>query len=306
MRRTARTFAAIAAATLIALVAGCGSSTESPEPQETTAGFPVTVGSVTLEQRPERIVSLSPTATETLFAIDAGAQVVAADEFSNYPAQAPRTDLSGYQPNAEAVATYQPDLVVVVDDLNGIVGQLTALGIPTYVAPSATSLDDVYTQITDLGALTGHAAEAEALVNQMRDDIAKLIADLPQRETPLTYYYELDNNYYSVTSDTFVGSLLSNAGLVNIADAAAEGSDYPKLSAEVIISADPDLIFLADATCCGESAETVAARPGWGNLKAVSNGSVVELDSDIASRWGPRVVDLQRVIVEAVARVPVG
>ncbi|HLT10722.1 MAG TPA: ABC transporter substrate-binding protein, partial [Micromonosporaceae bacterium] len=258
------------------------------------------------EQRPERIVSLSPTATETLFAIDAGAQVVAADEFSNYPAQAPRTDLSGYQPNAEAVATYQPDLVVVVDDLDGIVGQLSSLGIPTYVAPSATNLDDVYAQITDLGALTGHAAEAEALVNRMRDDIAKLIADLPQRDTPLTYYYELDNNYYSVTSNTFVGTLLSNAGLVNIADAAADSTDYPKLSAEVILNANPDLIFLADASCCGESAETVAARPGWGNLKAVTNGNVVELDSDIASRWGPRVVDLQRVIVEAAAQVPVG
>jgi len=306
MRRTARTIAAITTAALIALAAGCGSTTESPQAEQTAAGFPVTVGSVTLEQRPERIVSLSPTATETLFAIDAGSQVVAADEFSNYPPEAPRTDLSGYQPNAESVATYQPDLVVVVDDLDGIVGQLSSLGIPTYVAPSATNLDDVYAQITDLGALTGHAAEAEALVNRMRDDIAKLIADLPQRDTPLTYYYELDNNYYSVTSNTFVGTLLSNAGLVNIADAAADSTDYPKLSAEVILNANPDLIFLADASCCGESAETVAARPGWGNLKAVTNGNVVELDSDIASRWGPRVVDLQRVIVEAAAQVPVG
>ena len=304
-----RTLNALAAAAALALaVAGCGSTNEAPPPAgpAESAAFPVTVGNLTLEKKPERIVSLSPTGTEMLFAIDAGQQVIAVDDNSTFPANAPKTDLSAYQPNAEAIANHQPDLVVLSNDTDGIVAQLATLSIPTFVAPAATTLDDSYQQIRDLGKLTGHGAEADALAQQMREDIAKLVADLPDRTTPLNYYYELDPTFYSVTSKTFIGTLFSNAGLQNIADATAAGIDYPQLSAEVIVQASPDLIFLADTKCCGQSAATVAARAGWENITAVTTGGVVELDDDIASRWGPRVVDLQRAIVEAVAKAPVG
>ena len=92
---------------------------------------------------------------------------------------------------------------------------------------------------------------------------------------------------------------------MNLADAGNDTNAYPQLSAETIIKANPDLIFLADTKCCGQSATTVAARPGWDALTAVKNGGVIALDDDIASRWGPRVVDLQRIIVEAAAKAPV-
>jgi iron complex transport system substrate-binding protein len=304
MRRTTRSLATALVALSLAATA-CGSGDTPTTTPTAAADFPVTIGSLTLDQRPERIVSLSPTGTEMLFAVEAGSQVVAVDDFSTFPANAPKTDLSAYQPNAEAVATYQPDLVVLSNDSENIVARLQALSIPTFLAPAATTLDDTYQQIRDLGALTGHRAEAEALATQMRDEITKLVADVPSRTTPLTYYYELDPNYYSVTSKTFIGSLFANAGLQNIADATAGGNDYPQLSAEVIVSANPDLIFLADTVCCGQSAGTVAARPGWGGMTAVTTGGVVALDDDIASRWGPRVVDLQRAIVDAVAKTPV-
>jgi iron complex transport system substrate-binding protein len=306
MKRTLNALAAAAA--LVLAVAGCGSTNDTPPPAgpAESAGFPVTVGDLTLEKKPERIVSLSPTGTEMLFAIDAGQQVIAVDDNSTFPGNAPKTDLSAYQPNAEAIASHQPDLVVLSNDADGIVAQLATLSIPTFVAPAATTLDDSYQQIRDLGKLTGHGAEADALAQQMREDIAKLVADLPDRTTPLTYYYELDPTFYSVTSKTFIGTLFTNAGLQNIADATAVGTDYPQLSAEVIVQASPDLIFLADTKCCGQSAATVAARAGWENITAVTSGGVVALDDDIASRWGPRVVDLQRAIVEAVAQTPVG
>jgi iron complex transport system substrate-binding protein len=197
--------------------------------------------------------------------------------------------------------------VVLSDDIDKIVSQLGALKIPVYQMPAATTLDDSYQQIADLGTLTGRQAEASAVVDTMKSDIAKIVSGTPKRDKPLGYYYELDPTYYSVTSKTFIGQLLGMLGLTNIADAAdKQGSGYPQLNAEAIIKANPDLIFLADTKCCQQSADTVAKRPGWETITAVKNGGVVALDDDIASRWGPRVVDLLRAASDAVAKAPVG
>lgn len=304
-----RQITAVAAAVMFA-VAGCASDNDDPGPGATSApaaAYPVTVGTVTLDKRPEKIVSLSPSATEMLFAIGAGAQVTAADDNSNYPPEAPKSELSGFQPNAEAIAAKSPDLVVLSNDTNKVVDQLTTLKIPVYLAASAVTLDDTYQQLNELGTLTGHVTEAASTVQRMKDDIAKLVKDVPQRATKLTYYYELDPTLYSVTSKTFIGALFAQAGLENVADVAdADGKKggYPQLSAEALVKSDPDLIFLADTKCCKQSLETVKARTGWANITAVKNGNVIELDDDIASRWGPRVVDLVRAITEAVAKVP--
>ncbi|MFS8477886.1 MAG: ABC transporter substrate-binding protein [Micromonosporaceae bacterium] len=306
-RRTPRILAAVLTVAALAL-SGCAGDARDDNPTPTGSGdaaFPVTVGELTLDKRPERIVSLAPVATETLFAIGAGAQVVAVDEMSNYPPEAPRTTLSGYKPNAEAIAGYAPDLVVISNDMDNISASLATLKIPVYLAPAAQTLDDVYAQIEDFGKLTGHADEAADLTRRMRDEIAKLVGDLPERSKKLTYFYELDPTLYTVTSKTFVGSLFALAGLENVADPSdTTGSGYPQLSAEALVKANPDLIFLADTKCCGQSPETVKARPGWADITAVRTGQIIVLDDDIASRWGPRVTDLVRAITEAVAKVP--
>jgi iron complex transport system substrate-binding protein len=309
MRRTPR----IIAAALVALtfvVAGCGSTPANPTPSASGTSadvFPVTVGPLTLTDRPDRIVVLSPALTEMVFAIEAGPQVVAVDDNSNYPATAPKTKLSAFKPNAEAVAKHQPDLVLLSNDIDNIVSQLRVLNIPTMLLPAAKTLDDTYQQINDIGKLTGHTAAAEALVVRMRADLDRLVAGLPQRDRNLTYYYELDPTYFSVTSATFIGSLFSMAALVNIADPAGkDGNDYPQLSAEYIVKANPDLIFLADTKCCGQSYDTVAKRPGFAEINAVKNRQVIALDDDIASRWGPRVVDLLEAIIKAATQAPVG
>ncbi len=229
--------------------------------------------------------------------------MVAADEFSNYPPQAPKTNLSGFTPNAEAIAAQNPDLVVLSTDAKGIVAQLGKLNIPVYLAPDAKTIDDTYAQITELGKRTGHEPEAKALNERMRGDLAKLVQDLPKRDKPLTYYYELDPALYTATSKTFIGSLFTQAGLVNVADSAdSAGSGYPQITAEALIKANPDMIFLAD-TVMGQTPDKVKARPGWASVTAVAKGNVTPLDSDIASRWGPRVVDLMRAITDAVAHV---
>ena len=246
---------------------------------------------------PGRIVSLSPTATEDLFAIGAGKQVVAVDDQSNYPANAPHTKLSGYTPNAEAIAAYHPDLVVVSADSSGIVEALKKLSIPVILDTPAKGLAGAYAQLTQLGKATGHEAGAAVVVTRMKREIAKAVASVP-KGSHLSFYEELSPDYYSATSATFAGGALKLLGLKDIADAADKsGSGYPKLSGEYILAANPDLIVLADTKCCKQSAATVAARPGWGTLTAVKDGGVVAVSDDIASRWGPRIVDF----IQAVA-----
>jgi iron complex transport system substrate-binding protein len=259
-------------------------------------GAGIVVAPVAAQERPQRIVSLSATATEMLFAIGAGGQVEAVDDRSTYPKRAPRTDLSGFEPNVEAIAGYRPDLVVISEDV--ITDQVEALGIDVLVLPAATRLKETYQQIRGLGRVTGHQQQADQLVSEMKADIRDLTGRVPEGEKA-SAYYELDDTYFSADSTTFIGRLLALGGFESIADAApGDGSGYPQLSAEYVVDADPETIFLADTKCCGQSFETVSQRPGFEGVKAVRDGNVVELDDDIASRWGPRVVDLLRTIVK--------
>ncbi|MBL8932620.1 MAG: ABC transporter substrate-binding protein [Kineosporiaceae bacterium] len=275
-----------------------GAASSSADAVSPTAAFPVTVtganGPLTLKAAPEQIVVMGPSLTETLFALGAGAQVEAVDDNSNHPAEAPTTKLSAFQPNAEAVAAYKPDLVVVTNDANGLVASLTKLAIPALVLPAPKNLDEAYEQMRTLGAATGHADDAEKVVMTTKDRIAKAVASVPASAKGKKVYHELDQTFYSVTSATFIGSLYTQFGLTNIADAAtgaAEAGGYPQLSAEYIVTAAPDLIVLADTKCCQQDAATVAKRPGFAAVPAVKNGAVLAADDDIASRWGPRIAD---------------
>lgn len=285
---------------VVLLIAACGGTQPSGSTQ--TSHFPMTVRAsdgtvVTISHRPHRIISLSPTATEMLFAISAGSQVIAVDADSNYPASAPTTKLSGFEPNIEAIAGYTPDLVIASEDLGGLVHGLQALSIPILLEPAAKTLDDSYQQIRQLGQVTGHSTEADALVTKMRSEVASFVASVSKPSRHLRVYHELDNTYYSVTSATFIGQVYKILGLTNIADAAAGAvPDYPQLSAEYIVSTNPDLIVLADTKCCGQNLDTVASRPGWGVISAVQGHQVVGVDDDIASRWGPRVIDFMRAV----------
>lgn len=285
-----------------------GTPTTAASDQATsTAGGPITVTDsigteVALDGPAEAIVSLSPSATESLFAIGAGDQVVAVDEYSYYPEEAPVTDLSGFTPNAEAVADYSPDLVVIQGDANDLVAQLTALDIPVLTQVAATTFDDVYAQITNLGDLTGNGDGATVLVEQMQTELDKLAADAPEFDEPVTYYHEVSTDHYTITSDSFAGQVYGLFGLTSIADdaGAAAGTEYPQMQAEAIVEADPDLVFLATASF-GEDPETVAARPGWGDMTAVTEDQVIALPPDVPSRWGPRIVDFAQVVADAVA-----
>jgi len=249
----------------------------------------------------QRIVSLSPTATESLFAISAGRQVIAVDDQSDYPKRAPKTKLSGYTPNLEAIAAYRPDLVVLSGDANDVVAGLRRLGIRVLLQPAAKDLPAAYAQILQLGRITGHRSAAAAVVKRMKQRIKRAVASAPKLRLKL--YHELTPDYYSATSSTFIGRVYKLFGLRNIADGAdASGSGYPQLSGEYILSADPGLIVLADTRCCGQSRATVEQRPGWSGVTAVRTRSIVAVDDSVASRWGPRIANFVTAIGNALKR----
>ena len=272
------------------------------------SGFPVTVktagGSVTITKRPTAIVSLSATATEMLYAIGAGPQVKAVDKYSNYPAGTPMTSLDGYSVNAEAIAKYHPDLIVVAYDPPALAAQLAKLKIPVIYDPAAPNLAAAYGQYIGLGRATGHLLAAKHEVAHLRTVVTSIVKSTPRPPAGTTYYYELDPTYYSVTSGTFMGQLLGLLGLHSIADAAGVNSNggYPQLTAEFILQANPTYIFLADHGCCQATPQSVAARPGWSALSAVSNHRIVTLSDSIASRWGPRIVILLQEVANVLKR----
>ncbi len=265
-------------------------------------GFPVNVAGTEIPDRPEAIISMSSTSTEMLFAIGAGDQVIAVDSFSDHPPEAPVTDLSAFEPSVEAVAALEPDLVVIFHDPGSFTSGLEALEIPVIRHVAATNIEDSYAQLRELGAATGHVGEAEALIEDMSASISQLVDSYRIPDGSLTYYHEVDNTLFSATSNTFIGSIYGLFGLRNIADPAdGNGSGFPQLSEEFIIESDPDLIFYGCAVWCGTSAESIAERPGWERITAVESGALFELDDDIISRWGPRLVDFVGLIGDSLA-----
>jgi iron complex transport system substrate-binding protein len=330
MRTHLRLAAVLGAAACAAALAGCGSSASSSSSTASTssapgrasaagasaassaaAAFPVTVtaanGAVTIKSDPARIVSLSPTATEDLYAVGAGPQVVAVDSDSDYPATVPTTSLSGLTPNIEAIAKYNPSLVVASQNAGGLVSGLAKLGVPVLVEPAAATIAAAYAQIGQLGQATGHASQAARVVAGMRQQIAADVKSAGSGHHDLTYYWELSANpFYSAASTTFIGQVVGLFGLKNIADAASKAADggYPQLSAEYIVTARPQLILLADnqAADGGQTPAVVAKRPGWSGIPAVRDHAVIGLNDDVASRWGPRLPELVAEIARAVGQ----
>jgi iron complex transport system substrate-binding protein len=327
MRTPLRLAAVVATSAVCAVtLAACGSSASSTTSASGTsasastatsasgtasaaAAFPVTVkagnGAVTIKSDPTRIVSLSPTATEDLYAVGAGSQVVAVDDDSDSPAGVPKTTLSGLTPNIEAIAKYNPSLVVASQNSGGLVAGMTKLGIPVLIEPAVATIDAAYAQIQQLGQATGHVGQAATVVASMKQQIAADVKQAGASHQGLTYYWELSANpFYSATSATFIGQVVGLFGLKNIADKTSKPADggYPQLSQEYIVTAEPQIIFLADneAADGGQSPAVVAKRPGWSGIPAVKDHEVIGLNDDVASRWGPRIPQLVAEIAQAV------
>lgn len=277
--------------TAIALACG-GSGGASQTPLAGSgSSFPMTVDQsdgqkLTLDKAPQRIVSLSPHASEIICAIGASAQLVAVDKFENCPhATKTKPELDSFQPSVEAITATNPDLVYVFSNQGKVVEALRRVNVPVLLLDLPQTLEGTYENIQLFGRITGHSKEANDLVTRLRKQADTVKARVATAAKGPRYFHELTADYYTLRSDTFVGELYGILKGQNVADGAA--SQYPQLSAETIVARDPEVIILAD----GESAAAVKARPGWANISAVKNSRVCVVDPDIVSRPGPRIID---------------
>ncbi|CAB4738122.1 MAG: ABC transporter substrate-binding protein [Actinobacteria bacterium] len=255
---------------------------------------------------PTRIISLSPSATEILYAIGSGKQVIAVDDLSNYPSQAPITKLSAFNPNVEALLNYKPDLIILNADATKaleVKAALEKLKVKVFLESAPSSPREAYAEIAALGRATGKLSGAQNVISEMKRRISAAIK-AGKTSKKITFFHELDNTLYTATSDTFIGKVYKDFNLVNIADPAAkaDSAGYPQLQSEYVIKANPKIVFLADAQY-GESLATLTKRAGWNGISAIKNKNVVALPEDIPSRWGPRLADFYEFIANSVSKV---
>lgn len=286
-----------------ALVAIFFASTFVSPAQAVGTKYPLTIkfGGYTtkLLKKPTKIISLSPSASEIFHAIGAKSQILAVDSLSNYPTGLPVSKISGYEPNVEAILELKPDLVLLsADSLKApqIRTALVNLGVAVLMEKAPATLSDVYAENTALGKVTDRAVGAKKLNESMAKSIKKILAKA-NKNSMVRIFHELDETYYSATSNTFIGKVYKDFGAMNIADAAlgADSSGYPQLSAEYLLKSDPQVIFLADAQY-GTTVESVSLRAGWSQMSAVVKNKIVALPADIPSRWGPRLVDFYKLV----------
>jgi iron complex transport system substrate-binding protein len=244
---------------------------------------------LTIAQAPQRIASLSPAATEVLYAVGAGSQIVATDLQSDYPAEAASTTkLDAFQPNLEAIAAVEADLIVIANNQDDVVQALDSLGKAVLFLEVPDTIDGVMGQVRLLASAAGHAEEGERVAGEMEGRIEAVTSKLTDVEQGPRVYHELDNTFFTVAPNSFVGDFYNLLKAKNIAEGAATA--YPQLTQEEILDRDPEVIILADADA-GESAQTVKARPGWDAISAVKSDRIYVVDPDIVSRPGPRLVE---------------
>lgn len=268
---------------------------------KTAPAFPLTVkrsdgAALTISQPAKKIVSMSPGATEILYAIGAQDALVAVDKNADYPDGAKNfpTKIDAYEPNIEAVAALSPDLVILPGDNGGILAKLDGLKIPVLyqdLDKDVRTIDDVLGQIALLGQITGHGGNAQKLVQSLSkrvDAVKQAMQGVPSQSTP-SVYHELDATYYTASTGTFIGSLYEILHMRNIAKDGG-GVAYPQLTQEAIIAGNPGVIVLADEAY-GVTVESVKGRPGWSAIDAVAKDKIIAIDPNLISRPGPRIVD---------------
>ena len=253
---------------------------------------------------PQAIVSLSPSTSEILFAVGAGGQMVGRDEMSTYPAEALALESVGAMWGdlpVESILAAQPDLIVVAQIISAeTVAALQELGLQVYWQANPATFDDLYQNLRDLAALTGNDGQVEALIADLQARVAAVGTILAEADNTPSVFYELDAtdpaNPWTAGSGTYVDYIISLAGGSNVASMLA--GDYAQISSETLITANPDVILLADAPF-GVSPESVAQRAGWSAIAAVVNNAVFPFDPETLSIPGPRSVDG----LEAMARL---
>jgi iron complex transport system substrate-binding protein len=267
-------------------------------PSNEAAGITITDGlgrEVQLASPAQRVVSLAPSNTEILFALGAGDKVVGRDEVSDYPAEALSLPTvggwSGF--SAEAIVALKPDLVLASEiNTPELVAELEGLGLTVYYLSNPKTLEDLYVNIETVATLTGRDA------TKLTDSLKARVTAVDEKIAPLSYrpsvFYEVDatdpSKPYTAGPGTFIDLLIGRAGGQNVVSLAGITDAYPQISLEQLVIAPPDFIVLGDSMW-GTTPESVAARPGWDTLTAVTESRIFPFDDNLVSRPGPRLVD---------------
>jgi len=279
---------------MIVVVGGCRRDVDplAVHPATETVGsaaYPITIRddlgrTITLARRPERIVTLLPSHTETVYALGAGGCVVGVDDYSDHPPEVAALPKLGGQFDTplESIHSLRPDLILASEAASSI-RALERSGLLVW-AGSARHFEDVFRVIDAIGRMIDRPSEAKRLVERMHCEIDGIERVLREPE-PVTVYYELDPSPYTVGPSSFIGVMLAKAGGANIVG--AELGDFPKSNPELVVSADPAVIL-------GATLDAVATRPGWNRIAAVRAGRVEKLppsEAAVVARPGPRLAD---------------
>ncbi len=279
-------------------------SLASVAPTIEPAAYPITLTDdagrdLELAAEPQRIVSLAPSNTEIVCALDACDRLVGVTDFDDFPASVADVEKVVIQAtvDVELVVAAEPDLVLAAGNEltpSAIIDQLTDLGLPVLVL-YPESLDEVYGDIRLIGQALDRSTEADALVADMEDQVGEVVAAVEGAERPLTLYeiFHAEGTTYTAGEGSFLASLIELAGGEPLT-----GDAQGSIGNEELVAADPELILLGAASydpSLGDTEtalETVAARPGWGELRAVQDGAVVPyLEDIVTTRPGPRIVE---------------
>ena len=289
----------ISVLTIISFAIGACSPLTTTTPEAAPAQITITDGldrEIKLAEPAQQIISLAPSNTEILFAIDAGNQVIGRDDFSNYPAAVEEIPsvggASGY--NLEKIAELQPDLVLAAE-INSPeeVKAIEDLGITVFYLSNPVELDGLYENLRIVARLTGHG--------RINGSVDYIFTESGWRgfrknnaaaESRPVVFYELDGTDstkpWTSGPGTFITLLIEKAGGTSIG--AELDLPWAQISQEQLVVKNPDIILLGDALW-GTTPEMVSARTGWDGIKAVQNGKIIPFNDDLVSRPGPRLVE---------------
>lgn len=284
--------------TLIVGLTGCAAPVKAPEAsapvESTTTTFPLTLtdgsgASITLDKEPTAIVSLSPSATEILFAIGKGNLLKGRTDFCNYPPEAAAVASMGSitEPNLELIASVKPDLVLISDMFSPeLKTKIEALGIKVFDLSSHDSFDGVYTAIDNAGKLTNANEASTKLIEEMKTKVSEVTAKVANAAKPNVYYVVGFGEYgdYTAGKGTFIDQMITMAGGTNV----AQDADGWKYSLEKLIEKNPELMICSKYY---DSKKGIEAANGYKDLEAVKKGNLKEIDNDLLDRQGPRSAD---------------
>lgn len=260
---------------------------------------------ITLPRPPQRIVSLSPSATEMIYAVGAGDRMVGATQFCNYPEEAMMITrvssgtIEGV--NRESILNLKPDVIFFkADHHQSLIETFNKFGIPM-VGVGAESLEEMFQEALIIGEFLGSKKIAEQLVAQMRTDLDKQrerVASIPEEERQRVFYEVWDQPLMTVGPQSFIGEMLAIAKAKNIFDDATQG--YPQISSELVVDRDPQVIIRPASESDGSDIDRILNRKGWEGVSAVKNKRVHTINGDQISRCGPRLIQVLPSLIDSI------